>query len=182
MNQVTLGALIRRSSNRCEMTFVVVVLLTFQSFNGEQASDLRSTNIPTSAIDLFKSTGLDRRYDFTAHLKPSYLSADFDGDRKPDIAILVKQKTTGKIGIAVCHSSTNKVLLIGAGTEVGNGGDNFDWMDIWSATPKATAAKQLGKATATLLKGDALRVGKSESASALIYWNGRRYVWRQTGD
>jgi hypothetical protein len=164
------------------MTFVLFVLLTSQSLNGEQASDLRSTKTPTSAIDLFKSTGLDRRYDLTAHLKPSYLSADFDGDRKPDIAILVKQKTTGKIGIAVCHSSTNKILFIGAGTEVGNGGDNFDWMDLWSATPKATAAKQLGKAAAVLLKGAALHVEKSESASALIYWNGTRYVWRQMGD
>jgi len=100
----------------------------------------------------------------------------------PILLFLVKQKRSGKVGIAVCHSSTNKVLFIGAGTEVGNGGDNFDWMDIWSVTPKAEAARTVGKATAALLKGDALHVEKSESASALIYWNGRRYVWRQQGD
>jgi hypothetical protein len=102
----------------------------------------------------------------------------------PESAIMLfkKQETTRKIGVAVVHSSTNKVLFIGAGTEVGNGGDNFDWMDIWSVTAKATAAKIVGKATARLLRGDALHVEKSESASALIYWNGRRYVWRQMGD
>ena len=115
-------------------------------------------------------------------MKPSYLSGDFDGDHKPDIAVLVRQKTTGKIGIAVCHSSTNKVSFIGAGTEVGNGGDNFDWMDIWKVAPKATAARQVGKVAARLLKGDALHIETSESTSALIYWNGRRYVWRQLGD
>ena len=149
---------------------------------GLQKNPPQSTAIPESATRLFKTTGLDRQYEFSSHLKPSYLSGDFDGDGKPDIAILVKQKSSGKIGIAVCHSSTNKVLFIGAGTEMENGGDNFDWMDIWNVTPKATAAKKVGKATAALLKGDALHVEKSESASALIYWNGRRYVWRQQGD
>jgi len=135
-----------------------------------------------SAARLFKTSGMDRQYEFSSHLKPSFLSGDFDGDGKPDTAILVKNKSNGKIGIAVCHSSTNKILFIGAGTEVGNGGDNFDWMDIWSVTVKASAAKKLAKPAATLLKGDALHVEKSESASALIYWNGRKYVWRQQGD
>jgi len=159
----------------------ILLILAHAVAQGRQTPS-QSTAIPESATRLFKTTGLDRQYEFSAHLKPSYVSGDFDGDGKPDIATLVKQKSSGKIGIAVCHSSTNKVLFIGAGTGVGNGGDNFDWMDIWNVTPKATAAKKVGKATAALLKGDALRVEKSESASALIYWNGRRYVWRQQGD
>jgi hypothetical protein len=147
-----------------------------------QTNPPQSAAIPESVARLFKTTGLDRQYDFSSHLKPSYLIGDFDGDRKPDFAILVRQKTSGKVGIAVCHSSTNKVLFIGAGTELGNGGDNFDWMDIWKVVPRATAAKKVGKAAAALLKGDALHVEKSESASGLIYWNGKRYVWRQQGD
>ena len=48
-------------------------------------------------------------------------------------------------------------------------------------TPKAAASGKVGKAV-PLMKGDALHVEKSESASALIYWNGRRYLWRQLGD
>jgi hypothetical protein len=143
--------------------------------------DSPSENIPQSVKDLFKTSGFDKRFDFSSNLKPSYLKGDFDGDGKPDIAILVKQKTGGKIGIALCHSSTNKILIIGAGTAIGNGGDNFDWMDIWKVVPKAAAAKGLGRAAAAL-KGDALHVEKSESASALIYWNGTKYVWRQGGD
>ena len=160
----------------------ILLILAHVAFARGRQNLPQSTAIPESATRLFRTTGLDRQYEFSSHLKPSYLSGDFDGDRKPDIAILVKQKSSGKIGIAVCHSSTDKVFFIGAGTEVGNGGDNFDWMDIWNLTPKATAARKVGKAIAALLKGDALHVEKSESASALIYWNGRRYVWRQQGD
>ncbi len=160
----------------------ILLMLAHSAFAQGRQNPPQSTPIPESATRPFKTTGLERQYDFSSHLKPSYLSGDFDGDGKPDISILVRQKSSGKIGIAVCHSSTNKVLFIGAGTEVGNGGDNFDWMDIWNVTPKATAAKRVGKAAAALLKGDALHVEKSESASALIYWNGRRCVWRQEGD
>jgi hypothetical protein len=132
------------------MRIYVVVFLAFAhiAFGMEATADSAQTSaIPESATGLFKTTGLDRQYEFSSHLKPSHLSGDFDGDGKPDIAILVKQKSSGKFGIAVCHSSTNKVFFIGAGTEVGNGGDNFDWMDIWNVTPKATAARKVGKAT-----------------------------------
>jgi hypothetical protein len=161
----------------------ILLMLAHTAFARSRQTDPPQTSaIPESAIRLFKTTGLDRMYEFSPHLKPTYLTGDFDGDGKPDIAILVIQKRSRKIGIAVCHSSTNKVLFAGAGTEVGNGGDNFDWMDIWRVTPKATAARKVGRATAALLKGDALHVEKRESVSALIYWNGRRYVWRQQGD
>jgi len=161
---------------------LVLILAIGVSVQGRQPAPAQSGNIPESAIKLFQTTGLDRQYEFSPHLKPVYLTGDFDGDGKPDIAILVLQKSSKKIGIAVCHSSSSKVLFIGAGTVVGNGGDNFEWMDIWRVTPKAKAARQVGRAAAALLKGDALYVEKSESASALIYWNGRRYLWRQQGD
>jgi hypothetical protein len=161
----------------------ILLMLANAAFaHGRQKNPPHSTTIPESVTRLFRSTGLDRQYDFSSHLKPSFLRGDFDGDGKPDIAMLVKQRKSGMIGIAVCHSSTNQIQLIGAGTEVGNGGDNFDWMDIWNVTPKASAARRVGKAAAALLKGDALHVEKSESASALIYWNGKKYVWRQQGD
>ena len=166
------------------MTFILSLIwaLAQAAAGGEQSSRSLSGEMPQSVTRVFKTTGLDRQYDFSSRLTPSYLRGDFDGDGKPDIAILVTRKSNGKIGIAVCHSSTNRILFIGAGTTVGSGGDNFDWMDQWSVYSKATVRKKVGSATAALVKGDGLYVEKSESASALIYWNGRRYVWRQAGD
>lgn len=165
-------------------TILCIVLIVANATLAEfrQEKPTQPADLPESVIKVFKSSGLDRLYDFSSHLKPSYLSGDFDGDSKLDVAFLVRQKKSGKIGIAVCHSSNDKVLFIGAGTEVGNGGDNFDWMDTWSVTRRASARRTVGRTRASFLKGDALHVEKSESAGALIYWNGRRYVWYQVGD
>jgi hypothetical protein len=78
--------------------------------------------------------------------------------------------------------TTGKMTILGAGMGIGNGGDDFEWMDFWQVYSKTRAAQVTGEASVPRLRGDALLVEKSESASALIYWNGKRYVWPQQGD
>jgi hypothetical protein len=122
---------------------------------------------------------LAKDYELSFHVKPLYLRGDFNGDAKADVAVLVKQHPTGKLGIAIIHGGTDKVTILGAGTPIGNGSDDFEWMDSWKIQAKdhATDGTSVPK-----LRGDALLVNKSEAASALIYWNGKRYVWLQQGD
>ena len=91
----------------------------------------------------------------------------------------MKERSTGKLGIAIVHGGTGKVTILGAGTPVGNGGDDFEWMDSWRIYAKDYATCET---SAPKLRGDAALVSKSEEASALIYWNGKRYVWLQQGD
>jgi hypothetical protein len=55
-------------------------------------------------------------------------------------------------------------------------------MDSWQIYTKDAGAKAAGAQSLPHLRGDALLVSKSEAASALIYWNGKRYVWLQQGD
>jgi len=99
-----------------------------------------------------------------------------------DVAVLVKQRPTGKLGIAVIDGVNNKVRILGAGTPIGNGGDDFEWMDSWHVYSKTRAAHAASETSVPYFRGDALLVEKSEAASALIYWNGKRYVWSQQGD
>jgi hypothetical protein len=125
------------------------------------------------------SGSLPKDNDVSFQIKPFYLRGDFNCDGKADIAVLVKQRSTGKLGIAIVNGATDKVTILGAGNAIGNGGDDFEWMDSWEIYSKDRVP--VGR-SAPKLHGDALLVSKSESGSALIYWNGRRYVWLQQSD
>jgi hypothetical protein len=72
------------------------------------------------------STG--KKYDLSFHVNPSYLKGDFNGDGKMDAAVFVKERSTGKLGIAIVHGATGEVTIFGAGIAIGNGGDDFEWM------------------------------------------------------
>jgi len=120
-----------------------------------------------------------KNYDVSFHMNPFYLRGDFNGDGKINVAVLVKQRFTGKVGIAIINGASDKITILGAGTVIGNGGDNFEWMDSWEIYSKD---RMTNGTSVAKLRGDALLVSKSEAASALIYWNGKRYVWLQQGD
>ena len=113
-------------------------------------------------------------------MNPFYLRGDFNGDGKPDIAVLVGNKRSSKFGIAICHGGKNEVFLVGAGTDFGNGGDDFSWIDVWQVYPKPPAAAS-ARAQAKLT-GEGVLVEKSESGGGLIYWDGKSYKWQQHGD
>jgi hypothetical protein len=122
---------------------------------------------------------LAKKYELSHRINPFYLRGDFNGDGKIDVAVLVKQRSTGRIGIAIINGATDKVTVLGAGTALGNGGDDFEWMDSWELSSKDRI--DVGTSVPKL-RGHALLVSKSEAASALIYWDGKRYVWLQQGD
>ena len=104
-------------------------------------------------------------------LRPCYLRGDFDGDGTPDVAIQVRDRATGRVGIAIEHSSTHTWFIAGAGHRMSSGDDNFDWMDSWHVAPNSVRRK-----------GEAIVAEKNSFASGLIYWDGREYKWFQQGD
>ena len=115
------------------------------------------------------------------HVNPYILFGDFDGDHKTDVAVLVRERKTGKVGIAVALQR-GRTDVLGAGTEMGNGGDDFAWLDHWSVYTKAPVERGADETKPPKLIGDALLVEKSESASGIIYFTGSRYSWYQQGD
>ena len=139
-------------------------------------------NVPDTVKKALTNGSTGKKYDLSFHVNPSYLEGDFNGDGKMDAAVLIKERSTGKLGIAIVHGTTGKVTILGAGIGIGNGGDDFEWMDSWQVYSKTRAAHAAGEISVPQLSGDALLVEKSEAASALIYWNGKRYVWSQQGD
>jgi hypothetical protein len=97
---------------------------------------------------------LAKKYELSFHMNPFYLRGDFNGDGKTDIAFLLKQRSTGKLGIAIINGATDKVTVVGAGNAVGNGSDDFEWMDSWQVYSKGRAAQE-AKGSVPHLRGDA---------------------------
>ena len=140
------------------------------------------SKVPDAAKKALTNGSAGKKYDVSFQVKPSYLEGDFNGDGKADVAVLVKERSTGKVGIAIVHGTTGKVTVLGAGIAIGNGGDDFEWMDSWKVYSKTHGASSREETSVPHLCGDALLIEKSEAASALIYWNGKKYVWSQQGD
>ena len=138
-----------------------------------------SPDIPEAIDRAIANESLARNYELSHRMNPFYLRGDFNGDGKIDVAVLMKQRSTGKIGIAMINGANDKVTILGAGTAIGNGGDDFEWMDSWEIYSKDRMASGT---SVPKLRSDALLVSRSEAASALIYWDGRRYIWLQQGD
>jgi hypothetical protein len=148
----------------------------------DQQTWVQLQNIPDWVRGAFADEGLDEHFEFSYHLNPCYLRGDLNGDGEADVAILIRSIPDGKVGIAVCHYNLKNVQILGAGTNLGNGGANFSWMDIWSIFRKGEVAQGVAERTPPTLVGDALMVEKSESAGGLIYWDGEHYAWYQRGD
>jgi hypothetical protein len=138
-----------------------------------------SSSLSPHVLRVLESDAAAKRYAIVGDLNPFYIHGDFNGDGRTDTAVLIKDRDSGKTGIAVVHAGAKSAIILGAGRKFGNGGDDFKWMDAWHLYPRGIVA---GQGAPPTLRGDALMVIKSESASALVYWNGKRYDWYQQGD
>jgi len=91
---------------------------------------------PTQSKRALTNGSVGKKYDLFPRMNPFYLEGDFNGDGALDVAVLIKERGTGKHGIAVVHGTIGKITILWAGIGIGNGGDDFDWMDSWQFTPK----------------------------------------------
>ncbi len=171
--------------------YLAVVLMIFGFISssapicGQEINKAIEFNLPPQVRKCFEASPLSKTHEISSHLNPYYLQGDFNGDGKLDTAVLVKEKKSGKFGIAIFHGGSKHIFLIGAGKTFRNysdGGDNFDWLDEWYVFVRGPVGKGASEGIPPNLKGDALYVGKEGSASLLIYWNGHKYSDYQQGD
>ena len=126
-----------------------------------------------SEIDRLK---LEQNYEFIEKVEPAFQLGDFDGDGKPDMATMIRNRSSNKVGILVLHRGSYGAHILGAGQPFGPGGDDWSWMSSWSVIPTTQLPRGLAKGS------DALVVQKPESAGMAIYWTGSEYAWMKWGD
>jgi hypothetical protein len=158
---------------------VIAALALVPSLGTAQSLRLQA-QLPAWAAKPWAAASAANHIELFAAVNPFYQRGDFDGDGRSDLAILVREKSNGKIGILVLHR-VGKPILLGAGRSFGNGGDDFAWIDQWFVDDRGTRRRR-DDDPSIKRRFDALWVAKEGSASALIYYRNGRYVWQQQGD
>jgi hypothetical protein len=59
---------------------------------------------------------------------------------------------------------------------------DLKFLDIWQVYGKRSVERGVESPPPPHLIGEAIFAGKSESASGLIYWDGKSFAWYQQGD
>jgi hypothetical protein len=75
--------------------------------------------------------------------------------------------------------------MIGPGTKARVGAiDSDDWtfFDAWQVYGRRAALRGASEGKPPKLIGEAILIEKTESASGLLYWDGRQFRWYQQGD
>jgi hypothetical protein len=148
-------------------------------------------NLPQDVRKRLEAAKFFDYYSLSDAVNPFYLRGDFDGDGKADYAILVTARKDQKRFIAICRSGTKDIEII-SDRDVSSvfdpkkpisTKDDLEWMDAWQITDKQTLeAGELSEGTPPAMKGEGILAEKTESASVIIYWTGKRYHWYQAGD
>jgi hypothetical protein len=149
------------------------------------AQQVEVENIPDEILALVQLGPFAAAYSLDGSLNPFYLRGDFDGDGQADYAFRIKSKSGNNSGIAVWLSSQKKLIVLGAGTPFRVSGSltsNLDFLDTWKVYGKKPVERGVQSGAPPRLIGEAILVGKRESAGGLIYWNGKIFMWYQQGD
>jgi len=167
------------------LLFVVALLLFAKGTAPLSMEEIDDENIPSEIIETIGLGQFAESYSIDGTLNPFYLRGDFDGDGRPDYAVRIKSKPRGEVGIAVWLSSNKKISVLGAGSPFivsGQSSRNLDFLNVWKVYAKRQVERGVDAGPPPHLIGEAILAGKRESASGLIYWNGKSFLWYQQGD
>jgi len=165
--------------------FLVAALLFVFCSSRSWAQEVEVENVPNEIVEAVELGQFAQSYTLDGSLNPFYLRGDFDNDGKIDYAVRIKSKANNTSGIAIWLSSLHKFVVLGAGTPFKVSGlavSNLDFLNTWQVYGKRRVERGVESEPPPRLIGDAILAGKRESASGLIYWNGKSFVWYQQGD
>ena len=124
---------------------LLAAILTFRLSFASVTDDIgyaTAESIPDGVVQILNQKQFSKNYQVVTHLNPFYVTGNFSGHGRLDTAILIKNRASGEIGVAIIHQSSNSAIVLGAGRNFGNGGSNFDWMDAWHVWSKVSKVKK----------------------------------------
>ena len=158
---------------------LAALLLCFGAYSTAH-SIASQVQLPSWAEQMWLTLSRSSNLQLSTRLNPCMWRGDFNGDGRADLALLVTHTGSKKEGIAFLLQGGNS-LVVGAGTDFGNGGDDFSWMDLCYVEARGTKNGNY-KGKSVNFQSDGLVVAKESSASALIYLRKGKLQWCQYGD
>ncbi|MEQ1580555.1 MAG: hypothetical protein ABL964_08185 [Steroidobacteraceae bacterium] len=132
-------------------------------------------NLPEWVCRASFSGKLFDKYDLYVGINPLFISGDFNGDRKTDVAVWITNRTTMERGILILHQGDARYFSFAAGTDAGDRGTDWTNLDAWSPLVRGEMLSSPHEERALTLPNDAIMMVKSESLSFAIYWSDKRY-------
>jgi hypothetical protein len=142
--------------------------------------------LPAWAQTYWATAGLGKTFDRKLYAQPGFLQADFNGDGKTDVAVLVARRTTGSRGLIILHQglAQHHVLGNGPNTHRETIHGDFSWVDHWRIYTKPTTDEVTFEASGGILgsrvvklRHPTIEITQEEVGGGMIYWNGQRYTW-----
>ncbi len=170
---------------RMNRVFLTMIILLAVGSSKCSAQEVEIENVPGEVLEATELGPFAQSCVLDGSVNPFCLRGDFDGDGKADYAIRIKAKAGNASGIAIWLSSLHKLVVLGAGVPFKVSGtivSNLDFLATWQVYGKRYVERGVESGPPPHLIGEAILVGKRESASGLIYWNGKTFEWHQQGD
>ena len=158
--------------------FVVLLFINTISFAQDVSPKMQLPDWASKQLD-----GLSRHesIEVNSRINPFVWRGNFLDAGQGDLAVLVKNSKSKKEGIVFLSRAKVKPVIVGAGHAIGNGGDDFSWLELWYVIDKGTQPHSYHARTVKL-QNDGILVAKEGSASALIYLRSGKAIWQQQGD
>jgi hypothetical protein len=123
--------------------------------------------VPQQVVHEFKKISFWEHYEIDYEVNPFYLRADFDGDSKPDFAVLCIRKSDKSRFVAVALSKKRKPVFVPLDPE--------KQIDGWEVFSKAIVKlpENDGAKVPPKLFGDAILL--KFGVTLLLYWDGNKF-------
>ena len=156
--------------------------LWFTYADPTEGIEYQMVKMPEWVVERAEKLDFDKKYDLSFHINPFYLTVDFDSDNKMDVAVWVKERSSGKKGVAIFIQSQKIIHVAGAGVNLGMGDGDYSWADLWLPLDKTELKQSHWEKKPPGNIGQGIRLTQFESSSSAIYWNGKSIEWYQVSD
>jgi hypothetical protein len=143
--------------------------------------------LPAWFAQSFNDQQLQEKYLIIKAITPGFLEADFNGDKRNDLAVQVIDKKNKKRGILIIHAGQKSFFVFGAGKKFKKEDfDNTNWMDGWQIDNKHIAYETQFNSDGDIAGSKKVKINYpgisiyslqdgEPLAGLLLYWDGTKY-------